>query len=48
MLVHEYDSTAVLRALAAAGAAEMWIETTALPTGHTDATVYFRRQADDA
>lgn len=44
VLVHEYDSTAVLRALAASGAENVWIETTALPSGHTDSTVYFQRQ----
>ena len=43
VLMHEYDSTSVLRTLAEHGAPVTLIETTALPSGYTDATVYFQK-----
>ncbi|MDQ6837958.1 MAG: class I SAM-dependent methyltransferase [Actinomycetota bacterium] len=44
VLMHAYDTTVVLRALAAKGAPAVFIETGARPDGDTNATVYFRKQ----
>jgi len=45
VLMHEYDSTEVLRCLAAGGAPGVFLETRALPDGDTNVIMYFRKAA---
>jgi SAM-dependent methyltransferase len=43
VLMYPYDSTSILRILAAMGARNVYAETEAQPNGHTDATFFFQK-----
>jgi SAM-dependent methyltransferase len=43
VLMYPYDSTSILRALAAMGARGVYAEIEALPNGYTDATFFFQK-----
>jgi hypothetical protein len=42
VLTYPYDSTSILRILAAMGARDVYAEIEAQPNGHTDATLFFQ------